>query len=92
MEFDNVSVGPVLMDELFDDVFAPIARDGAAILEIQIRLQKAFAALAEMGEERYRRNARRHSALALERAKSGLAVESDRRRLAELVGRLGLND
>ncbi|MCO5070146.1 MAG: DUF2254 domain-containing protein [Rhizobiaceae bacterium] len=62
--------------DLFDDAFRPIARDGAAIVEIQQRLQKALASLATLGDERFRQNAKRHSDEALKRARDVL-IESD---------------
>jgi uncharacterized membrane protein len=39
-----------VFDDLFDDSFTAIARDGAGIVEVSIRLQKAFCALAETNE------------------------------------------
>lgn len=39
----RVHVPPVHVDELFDDFFLPVARDGAGVAEVQVRLQKALA-------------------------------------------------
>lgn len=44
--FPAVSMSPVTMADLVDDAFRPIARDGAAMIEVQLRLQKCFSALA----------------------------------------------
>ena len=87
--YPKVHVPEITMDELFYDIFAPIARDGAGNVEIQIRLQKAFVALARTGDERLMRNARLHSALALERARDGLRTEDDMRRVREAAAGLG---
>ena len=55
---EHVHVPGLRLADLFDDVFSPIERDGAAIAEVQIRLQKTFVALAAFeGQERYRENA-----------------------------------
>ncbi|MCR9085781.1 MAG: DUF2254 domain-containing protein [Rhodobacteraceae bacterium] len=48
IEFKSVFVPAIRPDELLDDAFRPIVRDGAAISEVQIRLQKAFVALAQV--------------------------------------------
>lgn len=78
---------PELQDlDLFDDFFIPIARDGAANVEVQIRLQKALLALAELGDAESRSAALHHSREALERAESALQIEADKKRLREIVG------
>lgn len=41
----RVFVPPISDDDLFDDFFRPIARDGAGLLEIHVRLQKALHTL-----------------------------------------------
>lgn len=79
--YPEVHVPEVTVEELFDDVFSPIARDGAGNVEVQIRLQKAFAALIRTGDQRFIDNAQRHSAIALKRALETLQFEEDRRRV-----------
>ena len=44
--YPNVHVPPIRLEDLFDDLFTPIARDGAGIVEVGLRLQKALAILA----------------------------------------------
>jgi uncharacterized membrane protein len=44
--FPAVSMSPVTRDDLVDDAFRPIARDGAGVIEVQLRLQKCLDALA----------------------------------------------
>jgi uncharacterized membrane protein len=44
--FPSIFLPALRVEDMFDDVFAPIARDGAAILEVQMRLQKALRSLA----------------------------------------------
>ncbi|SMH51293.1 DUF2254 domain-containing protein [Mesorhizobium australicum] len=87
--FPDVFVPSLEPAEMFDDVFHPIARDGAGQAEVQIRLQKAFAALARCGDGRFRDDALRHSREALERAERALDQPSDIARVrgaAETVG------
>ncbi|MBX3568820.1 MAG: DUF2254 domain-containing protein [Rhizobiaceae bacterium] len=73
----RIHVPPILPGDLFDDFFHPIARDGAAIAEVQIRLQKAFAALAGSGDERFRVQSLRHSRAALRRAETAMTTDLD---------------
>ena len=86
--YPRLRVRPVELDDLFDDVFTPIARDGAAVVEVHIRLQKALLMLGRMEGERFRANAIRHSQLALERAEAALAIEHDRAILRGLADRV----
>lgn len=87
--FPDVFVPSIEPADMFDDIFYPIARDGAEMVEVQIRLQKALAALARSQDERFRAEALRHSADALARAERSLTHPSDLERLrraAEAVG------
>ena len=58
------------------------ARDGAALIEVQLRLQFALEALAQGNAPLYSACARHHATLALDRATAVLASAHDRRRLA----------
>lgn len=69
--------------DLFDDFFTPIARDGAAMLEIHIRLQKSFIALSQIKAD-FKPHCQRHSAAALARAKHAMAYSDDINTLTEL--------
>lgn len=75
--YDRVSVPQLVIDDLFDDAFTAIARDGAAIVEVSIRLQKAFCALAETGDHAMVAAAKKHSRLALVRSERAMSLEED---------------
>lgn len=75
---DRVWVPGIALDDIFDDAFGAIARDGASLVEIGIRLQKAFAALEAVDNAELAATARRHARRALARAESGLSLEDDR--------------
>lgn len=75
--FAHVYVPSIEIEDLFDDVLTPLSRDAGASVTIQIRLQKAYAALAQIGDRRYRDTALKHSGIALERARSALVVAED---------------
>lgn len=85
IEYPLVHVPPLETADLFDDFFAPIARDGAGLLEIQMRLQKAFMTLGALGDGRMREAARRHAGLALARAEAALTLEDDKAVLRQLT-------
>ncbi len=74
---DRVSMPEVGMADLFDDAFNAIARDGAGIVEVQLRLQNALAMLAGLGDAAMREAALRHSRWALARAEGRLALPED---------------
>ncbi|MBR9911053.1 MAG: DUF2254 domain-containing protein [Gammaproteobacteria bacterium] len=84
----NLQVATVALADFFDDAFLPIARDGAGLVEVQVRLQKALLALAENDPQRFRVQARRCSAQALQYAEAALQLESDKARLRQLAQRL----
>ena len=81
----NVFVPPLELDDMFDDAFAPIARDGAAQVEVQLRLLKALLALAETGGPAFRQSALRHARIALKRSEEVLLLEEEKARLREVV-------
>ncbi|MBO9186416.1 DUF2254 domain-containing protein [Rhizobium sp. L80/93] len=79
--FPDIYVPAIDLDDLFNDLFTPIARDGAALVEIGLKLQKVFAILARFPQSCYRDNALRHSKEALARAELVLHLEADKQRL-----------
>jgi uncharacterized membrane protein len=81
----RVYVPPVRVADLFDDVFGPIARDGAALVEVQIRLQKALQTLAKIGDEHFAAHAARHARRALERTNESLALDDERTVVREIA-------
>ncbi|WCJ65049.1 DUF2254 domain-containing protein [Agrobacterium tumefaciens] len=88
VEYPKLFVAPVTVEDLFDDLFLPIARDGAAIVEVSLRLQKTFAILAQFNNPEFRSIALRHSRVALKRCEASAMIEDDIakvRRVADLI-------
>lgn len=83
--FDRVIVPPLALGEMFDDAFTATARDGAATVEVGIRLQKTLLSLAALDYPDMQAEARRHSQLALARAKSALTLEVDYARIERIA-------
>jgi uncharacterized membrane protein len=77
LPFPNIHIPAIAMADLFDDLFTPIARDGAGVVEVSIRLQKALCILARLGPPGFADNAKRHARLALNRAEAALALPQD---------------
>lgn len=89
VKYVNVEVAPLDPEDLLDDAFTAISRDGARIFEVGSRIQKSLSVLARMGHEELTKAAVRHSKLALEQAEQSLTTESHKdmiRKLAEKVG------
>jgi uncharacterized membrane protein len=76
-QFPRVHVPAIDVADLFDDLFTPIARDGAGIIEVGVRLQKALKILSQLGPANFAEDAARHSVLALKRAETALPLEQD---------------
>lgn len=75
--YDHVSVPELITEDLFDDAFTAIARDGAGMAEVAIRLQKALHALAETGDPEMVAAARKHSRMALARSERVMSLQDD---------------
>lgn len=84
--YPRLWVEPIRAREVFEDFFRPIARDGASLVEVQIRLQKALLALARCGVVTFVEAAKAQSSEALARAEASLSLEADRECLRLLAG------
>lgn len=74
---DRVFAPRLKMDDLFDDAFTAIAREGAGIVEVSVRLQKALRALAETDDQDMRSAARKHSRMGLARSEHAMSHPND---------------
>lgn len=83
----RVRVPALKIADLFEDAFMLVARDGAGLIEVQLRLQKALLALAHMGDADFRQAAIAQATLALARAEKALTVDADRERLREVFAK-----
>ena len=76
-KYDRVEVPQTEMRDLFDDAFTAISRDGAGIVEVSLRLQKALHSLAAVGDVAMQDAAMHHARLALARAEMALKLPDD---------------
>ena len=82
--YPKVWVPNLKHQDLFDDFFTPIARDGAGLIEVQVRLQKVLHALTSNGPESVFAVARDHAQLALERGQQALPLPREKQALQQL--------
>lgn len=80
-DYPRLHVPPVRPADMLEDAFQPIARDGAALVEVQVRLQKALAALAAILPDEFHGALRATSADARERAFAALQSDGDKSRV-----------
>ncbi|MFT7052796.1 MAG: putative membrane protein [Psychromonas sp.] len=76
-KYNRVEVPEISLQDMFDDAFTAIARDGAGTVEVSVRLQKALRSLASLGNAQMRDAAEYHGSLALKRARVGLVMADD---------------
>ena len=80
----NLFVPTLRLEDLLTDAFAPIARDGASLIEVQVRLQKALIALATHDPALFGPAALHQSARAMTLANRSLALEEDKALITSL--------
>ncbi|MDO9458787.1 MAG: DUF2254 domain-containing protein [Alphaproteobacteria bacterium] len=89
VHFPRVHVPALFASDLYDDIFGSLARDGAGMLEVTLRLQKAYASLAAIGNEECIEQSRRYSALTLKYAQHALILDEEKEALEALVASPG---
>lgn len=77
VEFPRLHLRPLTDEDMFDDAFLIMGRDGRDMIEIQLRLQKALRALSRMGGPSFRKAACSHAALLMSRAKASNMLPED---------------
>lgn len=79
--YPSLVVKPIELTELFDDIFTIVARDGAGLVEVGLRLQKTLALIAKFDGNGFRENAQRCSKEAIMRAEAVLTIPQDLEKL-----------
>ncbi|SHM62844.1 Uncharacterized membrane protein [Pseudomonas asturiensis] len=85
----NVFIRSLDTRDLFDDFFSPIARDGAALIEVNVRFLKALGSLVRLNPA-FVGTASRHADHLLQHAGHALVLDEEKERLRILAGELGL--
>jgi uncharacterized membrane protein len=79
--YPHVLVPALNLADLFDDIFMPIERDGVNMIEVQLRLQKALASLAQVAPDIFGQDVSRHLQLMKQRTSQSSLIEADKQRL-----------
>jgi uncharacterized membrane protein len=85
--YSNVLVPELPLNQLFSDMYLPIARDGAAIFEVQESLQQAFLALRAINNSAFNKQLTELSDMANQFAQSGLVLDTHK----QIIDNLSLN-
>lgn len=75
--FDRVFVPLLSLSDLLDDAFTGIARDGAACVEVAVRLMRALETLTSLGDDAIRAEAVSQAKLALTRSEAAMSIAHD---------------
>ncbi|HFN9836717.1 TPA: DUF2254 domain-containing protein [Yersinia enterocolitica] len=92
VEYAQVYVQPILTADLFDDIFNPIARDGAALIEVQLRLLKALLAVEQLYPEVFSVDVRRYVVTVQHWAEQQMGSPQDREKLHDWLRHSGMRD
>lgn len=83
--YDNIRVPAMGLKDMLDDLFLPIARDAAGLVEVHIRLQKALLALTAIDAATFADDAKRIAQHDWAFADALLILDSDKQRLQQLL-------
>lgn len=88
IEFDRVAMPEIKINDVFDDAFSAIARDGAATVEVAIRLQKAYLALSNLADSTLKDASIENSQLAMRYAEKSLVLEEEADKVRSVARKL----
>ncbi|PTV95408.1 putative membrane protein [Rhodobacter aestuarii] len=86
--YPSLSVAELSLGDMMTDAFAAIARDGAGLIEVQIRLQKMLMALYDIDPALFGPEALKLSDRALALAEAALVLDDDKNTLHALNAQL----
>lgn len=86
-QHDRLHVPALPEFSLFDAAFMPLSRDGAAMVEVGVRLQKALRSLELMSDDGCKATAKEFLAEARQRSLDSLPYETDKARLKTCLDR-----
>ena len=73
---------------MFDDAFTGLARDGASMIEVSIRIQKTLDAIAKTSNDDICKAATKHAKEAYKRSMNALIHDGDKEMLSSAVNSL----
>ncbi|HEI9812193.1 TPA: DUF2254 domain-containing protein [Serratia marcescens] len=88
VRYPAIHISPLSTFNLLDDFFSPIARDGAAMREVQLRLLKGMAMLSQAWPDLYASAAGVHAREVLQYIEKASYISSDKARIMETYQKL----
>ncbi len=86
IRFDRLWMDELALEDLFDDAFQAIGRDGAASLEVGLRIQKGLCLISQLPMAGIHEAARAQARLALHHGEQALRLAQDVARLRRAAG------
>lgn len=86
--YPRIGVPGLRVEDLFEDIFPAIARDGAGVFSVQMRLQKTLLSLAQMSPSDFGPQACHQSERALAAATEALDHAEDVAKLKAIAGKI----
>jgi uncharacterized membrane protein len=83
VRYDRISVPPLDENDLLDDAFIAIERDGANAVEVIVRLLRALETLSRIGNPAMRAAARRHAERMVALSEQATHLPADRELIAQ---------
>lgn len=77
LEFDRLSMVAIAPEKLLEDAFRPIARDGAANVEVCVQLFKALEAIQAASPQEFEAPIRRFAEVLMDRVRSAMSHPTD---------------
>lgn len=84
-DYPDVLVPRITAQDLIEDAFRPIARDGAGLVEVQIRLQKILTAVQNAAPAAFEAPVKAMRYYALAEAKAATMAEPDLTALQDVM-------
>lgn len=79
------------LEDMFEDLFSPIARDGAGLVEVGVRLLKALGSLARHDPKYFSQVTSKHAQLMLDRAEHANMLNVDLMQLRKVAREQGFD-
>lgn len=83
--YNRIEVPELKLEDMFDDAFTSIARDGASSVEVTTMLQQSLQALTKNNHAEMEKSAITHSQLVLKRASEVMYLKEDIQRVKDLT-------
>ncbi len=82
--YKNIHVPSLNLTDLFEDIFMPIARDGASNMQVGILMQKALLSLSQKGDKEVKDVVAKMSKIAMDYADKKLVLPEEKERVKSL--------